>query len=120
MNSAIYADFESILLPYSTCDKENVKTEKLNKQVPSGDSINVVTNHNNQSKQTYYRGDATVSTFCKKIRDIAQDLLNIEKKPMQNLSDEELMIYDCAKYRHICKKVFGKNKIYTKVRDFVI
>ena len=117
MNSVIYADFESILLPYSTCDKENVKTKKLNKQVPCGYSINVVTNHNNQSKQTYYRGDATVSTFCKKIRNIAQDLLNIEKKPMQNLSDEELMSYDIAKHCHICKKVFGKKKKHIKLRD---
>ena len=50
MSSVIYADFESILLPYSTCDKENVKTKKLNKQVPCGYSINVITNHNNQSK----------------------------------------------------------------------
>ena len=65
MNSVIYADFESILLPYSTCDKEDVLTKSLNKQVPCGYSINVITNHNNQSKQTYYRGDATVSTFCK-------------------------------------------------------
>ena len=30
MNSVMYADFESILLPYGTCDKENVKTKKLN------------------------------------------------------------------------------------------
>ena len=117
MNSVSYADFESILLPYSTCDKENVKTKKLNKQVPCEYSINVLTNHNNQSKQTYYRGDATVSTFCKKIRNIAQDLLNIEKKPMQNLSDEELMSYDIAKHCHICKKVFGKKKKNIKVRD---
>ena len=65
MNSVIYADFESILLPYSTCDEEDVITKSLNKQVPCGYSINVITNHNNQSKQTYYRGDATVSTFCK-------------------------------------------------------
>ena len=36
MNSVIYADFESILLPYSTCDKENVKSKKLQKQVPCG------------------------------------------------------------------------------------
>ena len=107
MNSVIYADFESILLPYSTCDKENVKTKKLSKQVPCGYSINVATNHNNQSKQTYYRGDATVSTFCKEIRNIAQDLLNIEKKPMRKLSNDELMIHDTAKYCHICKKVFG-------------
>ena len=46
MNSVIYADFESILLPYSTCDKEDVTTKKLNKQVPCGYSINVITNHN--------------------------------------------------------------------------
>ena len=104
VNSIIYADFESILLPYSTCDKENVITKSLNKQVPCGYSINVITNHNNQSKQTYYCGNETAATFCKEIRDIAQDLLNIKKKPMQQLSDEEMMFYDCAKYCHICKK----------------
>ena len=33
--------------------------------------------------------------FCKKIRNIAQDLLNIEKKKtMQQLSDGEQMFYD--------------------------
>ena len=70
INSVICSDFEWILLPYSTCDKEIVKTKKLNKQVPCGYSIKFVTNNNNQSKQTYYRGDATVSTFSKEIRNI--------------------------------------------------
>ena len=78
----------------------------LNKQVPCGYSINVRTNYNKQSKQTYYRGDSTVSKFCKEIHNIAQDLLNIEKKPMQKLSNDELMIRDTAKYCHICKKSF--------------
>ena len=67
MNSVIYADFESILLPYSSCDKEDVITKSLNKQVPCGYSISVVTNHNNVSKQTYFRGESTVTTFCKEI-----------------------------------------------------
>ena len=75
MNSVTYADFESILLPYSSCDKEDVITKKLDKQVPCDYSINVVTNHNNESKQTYYRGERSVATFCKGIRNIAQDLL---------------------------------------------
>ena len=88
MNSVIYADFESILLPYSTCDKENVTSKKLNKQVPCGYSINVVTSHNNDSKQTYYKGDTTVTTFFNEIRDIAQTLLKIEKKTIQKLSNE--------------------------------
>ena len=117
MNSVIYADFESILLPYSTCDKENVTTKKINKQVPCGYSINVITNHNNQSKQNYYRGNSTVSTFCKEIRDIAQNLLNIEKNPMQNLSNEEQITHDNAEYYRICKKVFGTKKNQVKVRD---
>ena len=117
MNSVIYADFESILLPYSTCDKENVKIKKLNKQVPCGYSINVKTNHNNQSKQTCYRGDSTVANFCKEILHIAQDVLNIEKKTMQNLTDKELISYDNAKHCHICKKVSGKKKNHIKVRD---
>ena len=38
-------------------------------------SINVVTNHNNESKQTYYRGERSVATLWKGIRNIAQDLL---------------------------------------------
>ena len=104
MNSVIYADFESILLPYSTCDKEIVTTKKLNTQVPCGYSINVRNNHNNSSKQTYYRDESTVSTFCKEIRAIAQDVLGIEKKPMEKLRKKEQSVYDNAKYCHICKK----------------
>ena len=117
MNSVIYADFESILLPYSTCDKENVITKKLNKQVPCGYSINVITNHNKQSKQTHCWGESTVATFCKEIRDIARNLLNIEKKPMQNLSNKQQITHDNAEYCHICKNVFGKKKNHVKVRD---
>ena len=91
--------------------------KKINKQVPCGYSINVITNHNNQSKQNYYRGNSTVSTFCKEIRDIAQNLLNIEKNPMQNLSNEEQITRDNAEYYRICKKVFGTKKNQVKVRD---
>ena len=75
--------------------------------MPCGYSINVINNHNNSSKQTYYRGESTVSTFCKKTRAIAQDLLGIEKKSMEKLTKEEQLLYDNAKYCHICKKVFG-------------
>ena len=89
MNAVIYADFESILLPYSTCDKEIVTTKKLNKQKPCGYSINVINNHNNSSKQTYYRGESTVHTFYKEICPIAQDLLGTEKKDMEKLTKEE-------------------------------
>ena len=81
--------------------------------MPCGYSINVVTNHDNESKQTYYRGERTVATFCKEIRDIAQNLLNIEKKPMEKLSFEQHMAFNNAKY---CQ-VFGKKKNHMNVRD---
>ena len=90
-----------------TCDKEIVTTKKLNSQVPCGYSINVKNNHNNSSKQRYYRGESTISTFSKEIRIIAQDLLGIEKKSMEKLTKKEQLLYDNAKYCHICKKVFG-------------
>ena len=114
MNSVIYADFESILLPYSTCDKEIVTTKKLGRQVPCGYSINVINNHNINSNQTYYRSESTVSNFCKEIRAIAQDLLGIEKRPMEKLTKKGQLLYDNAKYCHICKKVFVKKRIKVK------
>ena len=63
MNTAIYADFELILFP---CE-----TNKNNKHVACGYSINIVDNHNNTSKQTYYHGVDAISNFCKEIRSIA-------------------------------------------------
>ena len=102
MNSVIYVDFESILLPYSTCDKENVTTKKLNKHVPCGYSINVVTNHDKKTKQ---------------VRDIVQNLINIEKKSMQEQLQEQPISHDNSQFCHIRKKVFGKKKKHVKVRD---
>ena len=94
INSVIYiADFECILMPYSGYDKENVTTKKLDKHVPCGYSINVVSNHNKVTKQTVYRGKGTVSTFCKELRKIAQGILNTEVKSMYPLSKKEQKAY---------------------------
>ena len=82
MNSVIYAEFESILVPYSTCDKEDVTTKYLNKHVTCGYSLNVVTDHDKQTKQTHSRGDNVITTFWKEVCDKAQDLINIEKKKL--------------------------------------
>ena len=79
MDTVIYADFESILLPYSTCDKEHETCKKVNKQVPCGYSINVVSAHNKSSKQSYYRGDNAVSAFCKEILNLAYKFITIYK-----------------------------------------
>ena len=43
MDTVINADFKSILVPYSTCDKKHETCKKVNKQVPCGYSLNVCT-----------------------------------------------------------------------------
>ena len=112
MNTVRYADFESILVPNNTCRKK-----MINKQVPCGYSINVADNHNNTWKQTYYRGDNAVSTFCKEIGAIAYKKISFCKRQMIELTLEEQKKYEDTKYCYICKKVFGEKKKHRKVRD---
>ena len=113
----MYEDFESILVPYSTCDKEYETCKKVNKQVPCGYTTNVVNSHDRSSKQSYYRGDDAVSEFCKEIRKLAYKHINIYKEPMIDLIECGIYQYQDAKYCHICKKVFGEAKKHRKVRD---
>ena len=117
MDTVIYADLESILVPYSTCDKEHETCKKVNKQVPCGYSINVVSAHRKTSKQYCYRGNDAVSAFCKNVCEIAYSQININKQPMIDLTKREIYEYENAKYCHICKKVFGEAKKHRKVRD---
>ena len=117
MNTVIYADFESMLVPYSTYSKENATNEIITNQVPCGYSINVVNSHNNTIKQTYYCGDNAVTKFCKEIRAIAYEKFSFCKRQMIELTIEEQKKYEDAKFCHICKKVFGDKKKHRKVRD---
>ena len=115
MNTVIYAGFESILVPYNTCKNETNKS--INKHIACGYSINVLDNHSNRCKQTYYRGDNVASVFCKEIRAIAYKKINFVKSEMIELTLDEQKEYENAKYCHICKKVFGDKKNDKKVRD---
>ena len=63
LDTVIYADFESMLVPYSTCDNRHETTKKINKQVPCSYSINIVSNHRKQQKQHCYCGEDAVSSF---------------------------------------------------------
>ena len=103
-NSVIYADFESILAPYNTNDKEHKKCKKLNKHLACFYSINVVNSHDQSSKQSYDLGDNAVSAFCKEIRNLAY------KQPMIDIIEREIHEYQNAKHCHICKTAFGDAK----------
>ena len=86
MNTVIYADFESILPPYNTCERQNETNKSMNKHVACGYSINVVDNHKKTCKQTYYRGDNAVSAFCKEIRAVAYKKISFVKSEMIELT----------------------------------
>ena len=120
MNTVIYADFESILVPNNTYSKENASDGVIDKHIACGYSINVVDNHSNRCKQTYYRGDDAISRFCKEIRAIAYEKISFCKRQMIELTLEEQKEYEDATYCHICKKVFGDKKKHRKVRDIIV
>ena len=117
MNTVIYADFESILVPNNTYSKENASDGVIDKHIACGYSINVVDNHSNRCKQTYYRGDDAISRFCKEIRAITYEKISFYKRQMIELTLEERKEYKDATYCHIYKKVFGDKKKHRKVRD---
>ena len=105
------------MIPYNTCDNTHIITKDLNKHVVCGYSINVVTTHTKQTKQTYYRGKDALIKFCKEIHEIGTSLFNFEIKPTKNLNKKQQSDYDNAKYCHICKKIFNNHKNFIKVRD---
>ena len=96
------------MLPYSGCDKENVTTKELNKHTPCGYSINVGSNLSNETKQTYFRGESTVSRFCKELRKTAQDILNTEKKKK------------CSLYQKKSKRYMIKQSIVIFLRKYSV
>ena len=110
MNTVIHADFESILVHNNTYSKENGSGGVIDKDIACGYSINVVDNHSNRCKQTYYRGDDAISRFCKEIRAIAYEKNSFCKRQVIELTLEEQKEYEDATYCHICKKVFGDKK----------
>ena len=75
MNYVIYADFETLLIPYYICDNEQNITKEINKHEVSGYSINIVSNHTKKTQQTYHRGEDSLIKFCKELRDIGKHYL---------------------------------------------
>ena len=110
MNTVIYADFESILPPYNTCEKQNETNKSINKHVACGYSINVVDNHKKSCKQTYYRGDNAVSTFCKEMRATAHKDISFVNSKMIELTLDKQKNYENASNFLFCKKEFRDQK----------
>ena len=116
----IYADFECLLYPLSTCDntEENSFTIKKNVHKPSGYSLLTSYAYDKLlNEHVFYRGKDCLSNFSKALKNQVNKLINIKQKPMDPLTDQEKESYANAKTCFICEKPFGNDKNAIKVRD---
>ena len=109
----IYADFECLLYPLSTCDntEENSFTIKKNVHKPSGYSLLTSYAYDKLlNEHVFYRGKDCLSNFSKALKNQVNKLINIKQKPMDPLTDQEKESYADAKTCFICEKPFGNDK----------
>ena len=66
MDTVIYADFESILPPYNTCEKQNETNKSINNHVACSYSINVVDNHKKHANKLLIVVTTLLLHFVKK------------------------------------------------------
>ena len=116
---AIYADFESLLVPSVKDDQMETQTKKLNKHVPCGWCT--------YSKFAYgevpdplevYRGEDCVKRFVDHLEDEVKRLYNtFPQQPMTELTEVLKREHTDATECHICMKPFDDPQNNRKVRD---
>ena len=105
----IYADIECLLKPISTCDNsaDNSFTIKTSKHVPSGYSI-LVSHAYDKTKniQSVYSGKDCMDVFCQDLNEKVNTIINIPQKPMDPLTEQEVIDFNNAKECFICNREF--------------
>ncbi|XP_057290793.1 uncharacterized protein LOC130613470 [Hydractinia symbiolongicarpus] len=114
---AIYADFESLLIPIE--DARDTKTKRLSKHVPSDwCTYSTFAYGNVPDPLTVYRGEDCVTRFVNHLEDEVKRLYNTypqqDMKPLTEVLKRE---HDEATHCHICLKPFDDGKNNRKVRD---
>ena len=105
----ICADLECLLLKINGYlnNPDKLYTEKKAIHKPSGYSlITCCSFDKSMNEQQYYRGKDCMKTFCADLKDQAMKIINIEKKEMTPLTDEEKESYENQEICHICEKEF--------------
>ena len=69
------------------------------------------------SEHVFYHGGDCLSKFSKTIKAHLNEIIKIEQKPMDPLTEKEKMLHANASICFICKKLFGNDKNAFKVRD---
>ena len=122
-----YLDLESLLVKIQSSpnNPQESYTERKAIHEPCGYSLDLVTSYDlNKNKHSYYRGTDCIKILCEDLKNLAMEVINLEKKEMIPLTDYEKRHYETRNYCHICKRKFcydkedkSKYKIYHKVRD---
>ena len=110
---AMYADYESILKAYDSCegDPDNSYTRKINKHEASGFCVYSKFAHGDvDNPLKLYRGKDCVKKFCGYVVNEAKRLYNMfpNNKEMDELTDEEKKSYNKANVCYICGDKFTK------------
>ena len=69
------------------------------------------------NKHVFYRGKDCLSNFSKTLKAQVNKIINILRKPMNPLTEQEKMIHANANIFFICERRFGNGKNAIKVRD---
>ena len=89
----IYADLESLLKKVWSCQNnlENSYTEKKVKHKPSGYGwCSICSFGDTKNKRYFYRGKDCIEKFCKDLKEIGMEIINLEEKEMIPLSNKVL------------------------------
>ena len=123
----IYADLECLLIKQQSC-QNNPNDSYIEKKAiheACGYSTDLVSSFDSkQYKHGYYRGRDFTKKFCEDLKKHVIKIINLFKKDMIPLTDEEIIYYEKQTLCHICKKEFcydknekNKFKIYQRVKD---
>ena len=107
--------------------KEKEKTQRKKQSIDLQVTHGVEFVHSMQQKTNIIiteRKRDCIERLCKDFRELAEEIVNYEKKEMILLTDEETEFYEKQKVCHIYKKEFStdkndknKFKLHHKVRD---
>ena len=59
-----------------------------------------------KNRRYFYRGKDCIEKFCKDLKEIGTEIINLEEKEMIPLRNKEIKSYEKQKVCHICKKKF--------------
>ena len=93
-------------------------TEKKAEHIPPGYFLVTCCSFDkSKSERKYYRGKDCMIMCCEDLKEQAMKIINYDKEKIIPLTDKEKETHENQKVCYICKKGFGTNKKFCKVRD---